>query len=348
MPDRSDRSASSSRSRASKDAPTIYDVAALAGVNPSTVSRALTTPGRISGKTERRVRDAAEKLNYQANPMARALHTGRSRMIGLVIADFTNPVFFEVVRGAEKSAADQDYVVVLVESRESAENELRAVRRLLPVVDGIVLSTSRLADERIRELSAVKPLVLVNRVVDGIPAFYADIDRGIAEAVEHLRDLGHRAIVYVAGPADSWMSQRRATSLAAHCAQAGMGFSVLPSSAPTLDGGRAIAGAIRTGGGTAVVAYNDLMAIGLMEELIASGAGVPGTVSVVGFDDIFGSDLTTPRLTTISSPLHDVSALAVGGLIGLLDKAEPAAPSAELVTRLVVRESTGRGDLATD
>ena len=113
------------RSRANRPAPTIYDIAELAGVNPSTVSRALNKPGRISAKTEKLIQDAARTLNYRANPMARALPTGRTHTLGLIVADITNPMFFEVVRGAERAAAVGGYTLILAESQESDESRGR-------------------------------------------------------------------------------------------------------------------------------------------------------------------------------------------------------------------------------
>ena len=114
--------------RKRESAATIYDIARIAGVSPSTVSRALNKPGRLSASTEKRILEAAAELNYQANPMARALPTGRTLTIGLVVADITNPMIFDVVRGAGHEATLNDYTLVLVESEESPGRELRAQR----------------------------------------------------------------------------------------------------------------------------------------------------------------------------------------------------------------------------
>lgn len=115
----SDVSGAAPTRKRSRSAPTIYDVARLAGVNPSTVSRALSQPGRINVKTEAKIHAAAKELNYRLNPMARALPTGKTNTLGLLIADITNPVIFGIVRGAERAAARHGYTLVVTESQES-------------------------------------------------------------------------------------------------------------------------------------------------------------------------------------------------------------------------------------
>lgn len=327
-----------------KSAPTIYDIARLAGVNPSTVSRALSKPGRINVETEKRVKAAAEELGYRVNPMARALPTGRTHTLGMIVADITNPVIFDTVRGAERTAAAQDYTLVLAESVESAENELRAAERLLPIVDGIILGTSRLRDDEIVSLAQRKPIVVINRSVDGVASVIADIEQGIVEAVRHVASLGHRSVAYVAGPARSWMSQRRWEYLQNSCESLRIAVQRIEAGTPTVDGGRRAAGAARESGATVIFAYNDLMAIGLMQELQLAGITVPGELSIVGFDNIFGSDFTTPGLTTIGSPLGELgtraSTLIIDEMVngGVIESAvETAAPA----TTLVVRGSTG-------
>jgi LacI family transcriptional regulator len=136
--------ANTDRTRRKNGAATIYDVAELAGVSPSTVSRALSKPGRISARTEARIRMAAQQLSFRINPMARALHTGRTNTLALVVADITNPVIFDIVRGAEHAASVEGYTLVIAESQESSDAEASSVQRLLPSVDGIILATSRL------------------------------------------------------------------------------------------------------------------------------------------------------------------------------------------------------------
>lgn len=325
-----------------KKAPTIYDVAELAGVNPSTVSRALSRPGRISARTETRVLAAAKELNYRLNPMARALPTGRTNTIGLVVADITNPVFFDVIRGAERAAMERGYVLVLVESQESGELEAAAAQRVLPSVDALILVTSRLAEEKIRDLSSRKPVVVLNRDVAEVPSIVPSVSPGIDDAVEHLHALDHTSVAFLSGPSGSWMSAARWDRLFEIAPRKGMAIVEIPSSAPTLEGGKRALSRIVASGVTAVFAYNDLMAIGLLLEATATGIAIPDDLSIIGFDDSFGSDFTTPPLTTIRTPLDVLGERAVERALTLMSVGESMNEAEEppLMTELVVRGST--------
>ncbi|WP_217180912.1 LacI family DNA-binding transcriptional regulator [Streptomyces sp. AC495_CC817] len=320
---------------------TIYDVAKLAGVNPSTVSRALNRPGRVNAVTERRIRAAAESLNYHVNPMARALPTGRTSIVGLVVSDITNPVFFDVIRGAEAAATRAGYTLVLTESEESDEREYERAQRMLRMVDGMLLATPRMSDEQITALAAQKPVAIVNRLVDDVLSVVPDVQHGIAEAVRHLRTLGHTRIAYVPGPPLSWMARRRGELLAQRCEWAHIELVALDPVAPTVVGGRSAAVAVRDSGATAVFAYNDLIAIGLMQELVETGIRIPADISVVGFDDIFGADFTSPALTTVKSPLREGGDHAMGALLARVTDNDQPAGGFDLATSLVVRGSTG-------
>jgi LacI family transcriptional regulator len=327
-------------------AATIYDVARAAGVNPSTVSRALSKPGRINVKTEERIQAAARDLNYRLNPMARALPTGRTRTLGLLIADITNPMFFNVVRGAEREATRRGYTLVLAESQESGEREAEAAERVLPSVDGLVLVTSRLADDQIQDLAERRPLVVINREVEGVNSVVPELDPGIEQALAHLAELGHTAIAFLSGPANSWMNRARRESVLANAPSRGMAVAEIGPAAPTLDGGRAAIDAVVASGVTAVLAYNDLMAIGLMRAAQERGLTVPGQLSIIGFDDIFGSDFTSPQLTTVRTPLGRIGEDAVRRALDLIDDTPtaPAATEEPLLTELIVRGSTGSVD----
>lgn len=334
------------RPRAPKAAPTIYDIASLAGVNPSTVSRALSKPGRVNAKTAQKIMDAAAELNYQVNVFARALPTGRTQTIGLIVSDITNPAFFDVIRGAETAASARDYTLMLAESTESAELELTAARRMLATVDGLILASPRLSDGEIGQLAAQKPVVVINRSVAGVPSVVADTDSGVTDAVRHLAAMGHTDISYLAGPERSWMSQRRWESIKARCDWHGLAATVVASGLPTVDGGRRAAAAVREGTATAVFCYNDLMAIGLMRELQSAGLAIPEDLSILGFDNIFGSDFTTPPLSTIKSPLHALGVSALGRVLDAVDQADAGKEPPVLPTELVLRGSTGRANSA--
>lgn len=322
---------------------TIYDIAKLAGVNPSTVSRALTTPGRINERTEAKIRAAAAELNYRVNPFARALPTGRTKMLAMMVADITNPVFFDIVRGAQEAATEAGYILVIADSQESSEREAAAAEKILPVVDGIALITSRMEDSQISALHAEKPVVTMNRKVDGVSHTIPDSEPGVRELIEHLAALGHRSIAYLSGPSRSWMSKHRWELLLKAAIAAGMNIVEIGPHPPNLEAGKAALDRVRASGVTAVVAYNDLMAIGLLREAVAKGVDVPGELSIAGFDDIFGSDFTSPSTTSVKTPLLELGRIVVNRLIAEVEEQQFIAGNAAtgLSTSLVPRGSTG-------
>ncbi len=319
-------------------AATIYDVADVAGVSPSTVSRALGKPGRISARTEERIRAAAVAVNFRFNPMARALPTGRTHTFAVVVADITNPMVFGIIRGAEQAASAAGYTLVIAESQESGETEAAAIERLMPGVDGIVLATTRLSDERISGIAARKPTVLINRDVVGVHGILPDVAGGVDQLMQHLADLGHRSVAYLAGPADSWISGRRWDAILEAAERLDLAAIEIGPNPPTIEGGQDSARRLLAARTTAVIAYNDLVAIGVIQALTRAGVSIPSEVSVAGFDDIFGSELITPGLTTVRAQLARAGELAVQGL---LDPETATGRSEPLATELVVRASTG-------
>ncbi|MFC3996960.1 LacI family DNA-binding transcriptional regulator [Nocardiopsis sediminis] len=325
---------------------TIYDIARHLGVSPSTVSRALNKPGRINAKTEQRIREAAAELNYRLNPMARALPTGRTSTIGLILSDITNPVYFTLVRGAERIAAAAGYTLVLAESQESVELEAQTAERLLLSVDGLVLVSSRMDDDHIEALADRKPLITVNRRVGAVPGIVPDVVPGIRDALDHLASLGHRSIAFLSGPGVSWMNELRWNTLLDEAPERGMAIVEIGPNDPTRDGGRAALRRVRASGVTAVVTYNDLMAIGLLDAYRGAGMDIPGDLSIVGFDDIFGSDFTSPPMTTIRTPLDLAGEEAVHRLIATTaedagEAGQAGAPEPRRVgTEFILRGST--------
>jgi len=319
---------------------TIYDIAKLAGVNPSTVSRALTSPGRLNAKTEAKIRAAAKELNYRANPFARALPTGRTKMIGLMIADITNPMFSNAVRGAEAMAMKYGYTLVIAESQESTIIEASALEKIQAAVDGLIMVTTRLSDEQIREINSQKPIVLMNRVVKGVEDVVPQNAPGIEEAIKHLASQGHKHIGFLSGPSNSWMSNERWKLLMKSALSHKMTIVEIGPNSPSIEGGKDALDRVIASGITAVVAYNDLMAIGLMRSAQERGYTIPADLSIIGFDNIFGSDFTSPPLTTIQMPLNEVGARAVESLLKSLGEEIETGQYETLTTSLVTREST--------
>lgn len=320
---------------------TIYDVARECGVAASTVSRAFSRPGRVNPDTAQRIHDAARRLGYRANPLARAVTTGRTAMIGVVVSDVTNPVYFPVIRGVEAAAAERDLTVLLTDAEESPRTERAGIDRALPLVDGLLLAGSRLSDSAIRTIAQRLPVVVCNRPVPGVASVVTDNPRGIRRAVEHLGALGHTTITYVAGPEASWADGARWRAVREATLELDLRAVRVGPFTPTVTGGVAAVEPLLRQRPTAVVTYNDLLAIGLLRGLAQAGVRVPRDVSVVGFDNIFGSDFCTPALTTVAAPLRALGTEALTHLAAQLDgaAAHAGAPTV-LPARLVIREST--------
>jgi LacI family repressor for deo operon, udp, cdd, tsx, nupC, and nupG len=324
--------------------PTITDVAARCGVAVSTVSRALTRPGRVSEATRLRIVAAADELGYQPNPRARSLLSGRTDTIALLMPDITNPFFFDVIRGTQRQSAAAGYSQLLIDTEESAEVEARHLGRLPKSVDGLILAASRLSDEDLSRAAASIPLVALNRSIPGVPTVIIDSAAGTVQAVEHLASLGHRHLAYAGGPTTSWSNGRRWRAVRSTAQRLGLSAVRLGPFTPIVASGAAAADAAVHAGATAVLAFNDLLAIGMLHRLAERGLHVPGDISVVGCDDIFGADFCHPALTTLTAPIERAGRVATDMLLDLLGRgAGRSTPRAQerLPTHLTVRESTG-------
>ncbi|MBD8079386.1 LacI family DNA-binding transcriptional regulator [Cellulosimicrobium arenosum] len=327
----------------SSPSPTIYDVAQAAGVATSTVSRAFSRPGRVNAETAERIRRIANELGYRTNPLARGLPTGRTALLAIVVADVTNPFFFEIIRGAEKTATDAGYTLLVADAQESDEAERQALDRTLPLVEGVILATSRLSDSSIRVVAKQRPTVVMNRVMTDVPSVLTDNAQGMRSAVEHLAGLGHTSLAYLAGPEASWADGMRWRAFREATRDLGLKARRLGPFAPTLAGGLSAAKTLARHSATAAVAYNDLVAIGAMRGLVRLGVEVPRDMSVVGFDNIFGSDFCSPPLTTVAAPLRHFGAFAMQRLLGQLRPSSSGSQGPALLpAKLVERGSTAQ------
>lgn len=323
--------------------PTIYDVAAAAGVATSTVSRSFSTPKRVNEQTRQRVLAVAAELGYRPNPHARALLSGRHHTIAMVVSDITNPHYFELIRGAEMRARAAEYTLVLVNAEESPRVEYDQIQRLAPSVDGFLMAASRLPDENLEQIAGQRPVVLMNRQLTGLPSVVLDPAMGSRHIVGHLASLGHRELIYLSGPRNSWMAATRWAALSAAAGELGLRCRRVGPFTPKVSQGGVAGDAAMHDGATAIVAHNDLLAIGVMQRLAERSVRVPEDVSVVGFDDIFAAGLCSPSLTTLGGAHADVGRTAVEILLDLVGPVRPGdqTPQVVLPSELVLRGSTG-------
>lgn len=323
-------------------APTIYDVAKRAGVAPSTVSRAFARPGRVSFETAERIRAAAEELGYRSRTISRN-SDGRagSRMIALVLPDISNPVYIDLLRGAEEAASDAGYTLILANSQESVRREQEALDRVLPLVDGILLVSSRMSDSGVRMTAKQKPTIIMNRAVSGVVSVVTDNALGTRRAVEHLAAQGVRDITYVAGPEASWADGMRWRAVREAGGELHVRIHRLGPVPPTTPGGRTAALhwiQHRTRG---VICYNDLISIGFVRTLHEQGYAVPGDAAVIGFDNVMSLPYLTPSLSTVAAPMHAVGATATKNLVAMIRGAQPTSSRPMMLpTKLVARQSS--------
>ncbi|CAA9323934.1 MAG: hypothetical protein AVDCRST_MAG48-2802 [uncultured Friedmanniella sp.] len=321
--------------------PTIYDVAAAAGVATSTVSRALAHPGRVSFSTAERIRQVADELGYRSTRISREA-TRKTSLLAVVVADITNPVYFGMIRGAERTAAHAGYTAVVVETQESEVAERAALARVQPFVDGVVLTSSRMPDASIREVAKQGPLVVLNRMVGQVPSVTSDNVRAVKRATEHLAGAGVDAITYLPGPEASWSDGMRWRGLREAGLELGLRVRRVGSQEPTMRGGAAAAEEWLEHRTPGVIAYNDLLAIGFIRTVTAAGVAVPEEVRVVGFDNIVDAELVQPGLTTLASPLVSLGSAAVNHLLKSTGRRRPEELEPMMLpARLVVRGSTG-------
>lgn len=322
---------------------TIYDVATAAGVATSTVSRAFSNPNRVSTRTREHVLAVAAELGYRPNPHARALLSGRHNTVAMVVSDIANPHYFELIRGAEMRAKVSEYTLVLVNAEESPRIEYDQIQRLVPSVDGFILAASRLLDGNLERVAAQRPVVLMNREMPGLPSVVLDHAQGCRQIVEHLASLGHRQLIYLAGPRNSWMAATRWSALRSAADDLGLGAHRIGPFTPKVSHGGAAADGALNARATAIVAHNDLLAIGVVQRLAQRSVRVPEDVSVVGFDNIFAAELCSPSLTTLGGPHAEVGRAAVEILLDAIGpvRVRTAPPQVALPTELVLRDSTG-------
>ena len=322
--------------------PTIYDVAERAGVAASTVSRAFARPGRVNAETAARIFAAARELGYRSASLP-GLTGAHSRTLALVVTDITNPFYAEIIRGAHEAAAELGYGIRLSHTQEDAHIEREWIERELPSVDGVVLASSRMSDSAIRTLAKQRPLVVLNRRLPEVPNLLIDNARGMRRAMEHLGELGHTSVTYLSGPESSWTDGVRWLAIreAAHELDVRV-RRVGPVLEPTIAAGFRRGREILAQRTTAVVAYNDVLAIGVIKGLRRLGVVVPDDVSVVGVDNVLLAEVVEPELTTVASPLRAQGQTAVRNVVAMIGGAVPSGDPVVMPVQLVIRGSTGR------
>ncbi len=319
---------------------TIRDVAARAGVSAATVSRAFSQPDAVAADTRRRVLAAAQELRYSPNPVARSLARGRTGNLGIVVPDIANSFSAVVIKAVQQEARRDGYALFVAASDDLADDEERWARALATQVDGLLLVSPVAPDAVVHELAGLVPVVVTNRVLADVPAVLTTATQATGHAVEHLHALGHRQVVYLAGP-DGYSNDSRLAGLRAASARLGLDAVVLEPLPARFSSGVRAADLVLAAGATAVVAYNDDIAAGLLTRFADRGVRVPDDVSVVGHDDTALAEILTPRLTTVRIPAAAAGSAAARMLIRHLHGGNGTAGHCVLDAELIVRASTG-------
>jgi LacI family transcriptional regulator len=328
----------------------VYDIARLAGVSPSTVSRVLTSNARVSAERSQRVLDAMRQLNFRPNSVARSLATSSTRTIAVLLPDITNQFFPALVRGVQLDAEERGYSVLLGQTDDRSGHDRSYLELAIrQQVDGLVLIGVHVDEEAQRELEQRRiPVVSLDRRVNIPTAANVEVDNraGAIIACRHLLDLGHRRIAHIAGPAALQVGTERADGWR----QAHADYGVEPderllafSEFSEEGGGAAMRSLLAAGEFTAVFAANDLCALGAMAVLRECGRSVPGDVSVVGFDGIDHARFSWPPLTTIQQPAEEMGRRAASLLVSSIEDAPMPVRDTQVIfsPELVVRASTG-------
>ncbi|HEY3562400.1 MAG TPA: DUF6807 family protein [Kribbella sp.] len=328
--------------RTPKDTITIADVARAAEVSRATVSRVMNGRLGVAPEIVARVRAAAERLNYRPSDLARSLSLGRTNMVALVVPDLGNPLFQQILRGITNASAAAGYKVLVAETDEDPAAEAAIAIEARRRCDALIMVSPRIDEERLVELlPEVQPVILVNRQGPAeVPSVVVDYGRAVRIVVDHLVGLGHRRLAFLSGPAASASNRLRLEALEiAEREIPGLELVRLECGRSIEDGYAAVERVLEARV-TAVVAFNDLVAFGLLARLNEVGVAVPADLSVTGMDDIGLARFAVPSLTTVRVPQKDLGELAWQRLLASITA--PAAESADVPElRLAVRASTG-------
>jgi LacI family transcriptional regulator len=319
--------------------PTIIEVALAAGVSRATVSRTFSRPELLTSETIECVRAVATQLGYILKQVAWALSTGRARNIALIVPDIANPFFPPLIRAAQARADEASCAVFLGDSDEAPEREDVLLTKIAAQVDGFILTSPRLDEQRIRTYATRRPLILINRDIEGLPRVLMDVDTGVTQAITHLTELGHRHIAYVSGPPASWANQQRQKAAVKAARRLGLTLVGIAALHSTYQSGQAAAPELLKTDIIATVAFDNLMAQGIIAGLADRGLQIPQDMSVVGFNDVLAAR-TYPPLTTLAAHCAKLGVRAVELLVEILESGRNEAARIVIPTELIVRATT--------
>lgn len=332
-----------------KKRPTLADVARSAGVSTMTVSRAMNNKPGLSDELRQKILQIAEEMGFRPSQIARGLATKQTSTVGLVVPDITNPFFAHIARGVEDTAYEYGYNVFLINTAEDLERERAALDSLWQQdIDGAILCSMRLPMDQLSPIIQRFPaVILLNRELrDPLPnvvTINVNDQRGAMVAVQHLIEQGRTRIGYVGGPPNSVSSQRRLEGYrqALKNAELPLDPILIEHCNPNTECGRnaVLSLLMRSPDIDAILAFNDLVAVGAMQAVHESGKQVPEDVAIVGADDIPLATIIRPQLSTLRVSQSHIGRLAMRTLLEMID-GESAAASYQIEPELILRETS--------
>lgn len=317
--------------------PTLRDIANATGVSVSTVSRAL-SGGQVNEATRQRIEHAATDLGYQVRP-----NSSPELTIGVVVTDLAHYYVFDALTGISATLLAAGHRIDLTDLAENEAATKALLQRATARCDGVILMAPRIEEQAIRDFCDPSRTVITHRRLEPYPSVTLQEMTGMHQALRHLASLGHRKLAYVSGPEESWSNHHRQTSFVKYCEELNLEPATLGPFQPSYEGG-VVAGdtLMMSGEITAVIAYNDLVASGLVSRLSARGLSIPGDISVVGMDDSLLAQVSRPQLTSVQTFQSKIGKASAQLLLKLLIHGESSDATHRvcLTEGFVVRDST--------
>ncbi|WP_223069100.1 LacI family DNA-binding transcriptional regulator [Paenibacillus caui] len=324
---------------------TIKDVAKQACVSVATVSRVINETGYVHADTRKKVLDAVEQLNYTPNEVARSLYKRKSKLIGLLLPDITNPYFPQLARGVEDGMQENDFRIIFGNSDENERKEQEYILTFIQNnVVGVIASTNHPNSDMYAKLKL--PVVFLDRTSSDSPSVYADGRKGGRLAAEEIIARGSRRVTIMQGPVHIRPAQDRFQGAVEVLKQSGIEFNVIQTSSFSFKEAEMWAKELfnkhlDTDG---VLASNDIVATAVLHEALRLGKNVPHDVQIIGFDDIPLSSLLSPALSTIHQPAYEMGREAAGLLIRLIEQGKVENRNIQMPVRFVERDTTRKAD----
>ena len=321
---------------------TIYDIAEAAGVSPSTVSRALSKPGRLSARTELKIHRVAEELGYLTAGKDDILESPSTGLVSIMVSGFDNPYNMRLLASLEARLEERGYAAVCSDATMDNNIKRRTSSLLLRNVDGVVLISPTINEPDLRRFAINRPTVLVNQQLSGLSTISVDSTDAIDQAMRMLQQSGHRSVTFLSGSANSWANEMRRRALRASAYRYDMEFRVLRGFPAIIESGQAAVEAYLQHPSDAVFSYNDQLAIGFESALRARGIRVPDDVSIVSFDNDPASTTTLPPLTTIDQHADIIGIKAADTIVDLIRSPQSRRVNVNEPAKLIVRGSVSK------